>query len=130
MFKNLFRKKTDKILFDAVEGCVGNKLENQNGVKENATLGDLELFLQLMLDDPNQFVILTVQNPCYGVSYVQAARVEKNVIDVELGLEQDGKTKLVQKNCTEEECRAIMTEFFNSTYVENVDSYKPMQFFC
>lgn len=130
MFENLFRKKTDKVLFDAVEYCGSNKLENQNGVIENASLQDLERLLQLMLDDPNQFLILTAGNPSYGVSYVQAARIKNNIIDVELGLERDGKSELVQKNCTEEECRAIMTEFFNSTYVEDMDSYKPMQFFC
>ena len=102
------------------------ELENKNGVIENCTYLDVEEYLQMMLDDSEQFITLSMPSAPYGIRFVQACRVNEG-IDVELGLEQDNQTKLICRVCDEEECRNVFYEFFNTSNVYDRKGYEPIK---
>ena len=60
---------------------------------------------------------------------MQACRGTDGII-VELGMEKESHTNLVEKICTEEECLEIFREFYDSTYVRDVEQYNPVEFFA
>ncbi|MBQ4522266.1 MAG: hypothetical protein IJA10_04865 [Lachnospiraceae bacterium] len=126
LFKKLFKKTTADVKFEKVAPQNAIKLENQNGAIENCSSLDMEEYLQMMFDDGEQFITLSVPSARYGIRFVQACRVDKG-IDVELGLEEDDHTKLICKICSEEECREIFHEFFHTANVCDRKGYEPIQ---
>lgn len=128
-FSNLFKKTTTDVKFEKVVPQNEIKLENQNGVIENCSYQDVEECLQMMFEDGDQFIILSVPSARYGIRFVQACRVDQG-IDVELGLEGDDQTKLICKMCSEEECRGIFREFFDTANVHDRKGYEPIRIRC
>jgi len=126
LFSKLFGRTTTDVKFEKVAPQNAIKLENQNGVIENCSCPDMEEFLQMMFDDVEQFVTLSVPNARYGIRFVQACRVDKG-IDVELGLEEDDQTKLICKICSEDECRKVFYEFYDTANVCDRKGYEPIR---
>ncbi|MBP3351313.1 MAG: hypothetical protein J6L65_02795 [Lachnospiraceae bacterium] len=126
LFSKLFKKTTTDVRFEKVAPQNAMELENQNGVIENCTYLDVEEYLQMMLDDSEQFITLSMPSAPYGIRFVQACRVNEG-IDVELGLEQDNQTKLICRVCDEEECRNVFYEFFNTSNVCDRKGYEPIK---
>ena len=126
LFSKLFKKTTTDVRFEKVAPQNAMELENQNGVIENCTYLDVEKYLQMMLDDSEQFITLSMPSAPYGIRFVQACRVNEG-IDVELGLEQDNQTKLICRVCDEEECRNVFYEFFNTSNVCDRKGYEPIK---
>lgn len=126
LFSKLFKKTTTDVKFEKVAPQNAMKLENQNGVIENCSCPDMEEYLQMMFDDRNQFITLSVPSARYGIRFVQACRVDKG-IDVELGLEEDDGTKLICKICSEEECREVFYEFYDTVNVYDRKGYEPIR---
>lgn len=81
-----------------------------------------------MFSDSNEFVTLTAGNAPYHIRYVQAAQTD-NGIDVELGIEEGDKTKLVGKDCSQRECMDVFQEFYHTLNVKEQEGYKPVEFF-
>lgn len=128
LLKKLFKPKTTEVLFDKVVSTGKAKLENQDGcIHEFGHLEILE-YIQKILDDSQQFVTLELPEANYGVRYVQAC-INQGKIDVQLGLEEGNNTKLVEKTCSHEDCQKIFLEFFDYGYVNDLESYTPVQFF-
>ncbi len=128
VFSFLRKKKTIDATFKKVEAPKERKLENQDGTVTDCSRQQVEEFLRDMFDNADQFVILTVPEARYGVRYVQACLGEEGV-RVELGIEEAGHTRLVEKVCSEEECLNIFMEFYESAYVRDMKSYCPVEFF-
>ena len=126
LFSKLFKKTTTDVRFEKVAPQNAMELENKNGVIENCTYLDVEEYLQMMLDDSEQFITLSMPSAPYGIRFVQACRVNEG-IDVELGLEQDNQTKLICRVCDEEECRNVFYEFFNTSNVCDRKGYEPIK---
>lgn len=123
----LFSKsKRQQLKFEKVAPQKAMKLENQNGVIENCSCSDMEEYLRMMLDDREQFITLSVPSAHYGIRFVQACRVDIG-IDVELGLEEGNQTRLICKICSEEECREVFYEFFDTANVCDRKGYEPIQ---
>ena len=78
-----------------------------------------------MFGDDNQFVTLTLTNADYGVRYIQACRLQKG-ISIQLGIEEDGRTKLVEKVGEQEECLEIFRTFYETGFVYRQEEYKPL----
>ncbi len=81
-----------------------------------------------MLDDEDEFVTLTVGEALHRIRYVQACQFPEG-ITVQLGIEEGGHTRLVEKTCTEKECLEIFREFYDTASVQNVEAYTPVEFF-
>ncbi len=123
--KKTEEKKTEKI-FETVEPQDGFTLENQNGVIQNCKDIDIEDYLEDMFISPDQFVTLTAPEAQNKVRYIQAC-VQKENVEVELGIEENG-THLVYKLCSKEECYRIFLNFFDNHFIPDLAEYKPVQF--
>ncbi len=125
-----FGKKTEEkkteMVFETVEPQDGFKLENQNGAIKAFRDIDIEDYLEDMFLSPDQFVILTAPEAQYKVRYVQACMQKENV-EVELGIEENG-TYLVYKLCSKEECMRIFLDFFDNNFIPELAEYQPVQF--
>ena len=113
-------------VFQTVEKQNGFKLENQNGALREFRDVDIEDYLEDMFASPEQFVTLTAPEALRGVRFVQAC-VQKDDIEVELGIEENG-THLVYKLCSEEECIRIFLDFFGDKFIPKMEEYQPVQF--
>ena len=75
-----------------------------------------------------KFLVLTLQEIRHNIRFVQAAQCDQGIV-VQLGIEKDNATKLVEKICSEWECIDIFKEFYNSSAVKNPQDYTPVEFF-
>ena len=124
--KNLFKKHAEPE-FTAVKGEAFT-LENQNGRIEDPAKSDLAEYLQCLFSDPDQFVTLTQPKAVNGIRFMQACLVNGEPV-VQLGLEEGGKTRLVEKTCASNaECEAIFYLFYDYSSVKDVRDYTPVQF--
>lgn len=128
LFRKLFHPKTTEVKFEKVEGGKKAILENQDGRIEKFNHTEIMEYIHKIIDDNQQFVMLELPRANYGIRYVQAC-VNNGKISVELGIEEDGQTRLVEKSCDEEECRKIFLEFFDWGYVNDLEKYRPVEFF-
>lgn len=126
LFNKLFGKK-EQMEFKKVDGEVLT-LENQNGSLENPTREDLKDYLNCLFDEDDQFITLTLAKAKAGVRFVQATFAGTKLI-VQLGLEENNKTHLVEKVCDRsKECVDIFYQFYDFGTVENISEYAPVQF--
>lgn len=122
-----FFKKKEQPEFTKVEGDVLT-LENQNGCIENPTRVDLKNYLNCLFDEDDQFVTLSLPQAKDGVRFIQATFAGTKLI-VQLGLEENNKTRLVEKECvTGGECTNIFYQFYDFGIVDRVSDYTPVQF--
>lgn len=105
----------------------GMTLENQNGRITEFRDIDIEDYLYDMFSDEEQFVTLAREKAVYGVRFVQACQA-RGAIDVQLGIEETGRTRLVEKYCSERECMDIFLHFYDTARVEDIEHYKPVEF--
>ena len=103
-------------------------LGSQNGELHNVSWQQVENGLEDVFGDSNQFLVLTLQKIRHNIRYVQATQCDDGIV-VQLGVENNNTTKLVEKICSEEECIDIFKEFYNSSAVKNLQDYTPVKFF-
>lgn len=113
-------------VFEPVERQDGFKLENQNGAVKEFRDIDIEDYLEDMFASPDQFVTLTAPEAQYKVRFVQAC-MQKDSIEVELGIEENG-IRLIYKLCSREECIRIFLDFFEQDFIPKMEEYQPVQF--
>lgn len=126
LFNKIFSKKKETF-FEKVEGETF-VLSNQNSKTENPTKEDLKNYLNCLFDEEDQFITLTLSKAKNGVRFMQACFAGTDLI-VQLGLEDNDKTHLVEKTCVRsEECADIFYKFYDYELVDNIEEYKPVQF--
>ncbi|MBQ4166512.1 MAG: hypothetical protein IJD85_09335 [Oscillospiraceae bacterium] len=129
-FDKIFRRK-DKPVTIAVEGRktdVNNKFgimaENQDR-RVPAELNAAMMMLDEAFQNDEQFLTLSLEKPLYdGVYFVQAARIPSGAISVQVGIESEGGTKLVERLTDEVTCAKIMMYFLDTAKVESIDDYE------
>ena len=119
---------TSDITFEKIKYTGKRKLENQNGYMTDFTFDDVEDYLQEMFDDFNQFVTLTLTEAKNGVRFIQACQILGGILNIQLGLENNEGTKLVEKTCSKEVCISIFKKFYEYSLVDDLDTYKPVKF--
>lgn len=133
MFENFFNKKkpqkTTQVVFKNTACDTPRQVGCQSGNRNVTSWGEVEEAIRAMLADPEEFVILTVGDPRYGIRFIQSTRTKQGNVTVELALEGTDGTRLVDKTCTEAECFEIFREFYNTTNVSGKEQYKPMEFY-
>lgn len=129
-FDMIFRRK-DKPVTITIEGnkadC-GNRFgimaENQDR-RVPAELNAAMLMLDEAFQNDEQFLTLSLEKALYdGVYFVQAARIPSGAISVQVGIENDGGTKLVERLTDEVSCAKIMMHFLETARVEDIDDYE------
>ena len=88
----------------------------------------VEDYLWDMFGDEDEFVVLTLADILHQIRFVQVAQI-KNGLIVQLGIEEGDRIRLVEKECTREECMDIFREYYNSSYVRDVEKYQPVAFY-
>ena len=128
-FDKIFRRK-DKPVTITVEGKrtdVGNKFgimaENQDR-RVPAELNAAMYMLDEAFENDEQFLTLSLEKPLYdGVYFVQAARIPNGMISVQVGIETDNGTRLVERTTDEVSCAKIMMDFLETAKVQELESY-------
>lgn len=119
-------KKGKEMVFQNVSPQQGFSLENQDGRLTNVRDIDIEYYLEDMFDTPDQFVTLTAPEKRNEIRYVQAYMHDGD-IEVQIGIEEEG-TRLYYKMCSKEECYRIFLDFYDNTFIPQMDEYKPVEF--
>ena len=129
LFSSKPKKQTTTDVTFGVTTCQSpTVLGSQNGELRNVSWQQVEDGLEEVFDDSNQFLVLTLQEIRHNIRFVQAAQCDQGIV-VQLGIEKDNATKLVEKICSEWECTDIFKEFYNSSAVKNPQDYTPVEFF-
>ncbi len=129
-FDMIFRRK-DKPVTITVEGKktdVNNKFgimaENQDR-RVPAELNAAMRMLDEAFQNDEQFLTLSLEKALYdGVYFVQAARIPSGAISVQVGIESEEGTKLVERLTDEVTCAKIMMHFLETAKVEGIDDYE------
>lgn len=101
----------------------GIMAENQDK-RVPAELNAAMYMLDEAFENDEQFLTLSLEKPLYdGVYFVQAARIPDGMISVQLGIEQENGTKLVEKLTDEVTCAKIMMHFLDTAKVGDIESY-------
>lgn len=122
------RTTTTDVTFGTVTCISPTVLGSQDGEKHNVSWQQVADGLEDVFEDSNQFLVLTLQDIRYDIRYVQATQSDEGII-VQLGIEKDNTTRLVEKLCSEQECVDIFQEFYRSSFVKNTEEYTPVEFF-
>ena len=130
VFKNKLRKKTTDVDFDKVTYTGKMKLENNfDGPIDSPTWQQVQLYIDKMIQNNEEFITLTLSEAVYGVRYMQACSVEGGY-SLQLGIETDAKTNLVERVCDEKELVERFTQFYEYGFVHDIDQFKPVSFFA
>ena len=121
-------KKTTNIDFEKVEYTGKMKLENNfDGPIDSPTWQQVQLYINKMLQNNEEFIVLTLSEAVYGVRYMQACDVNGEY-SLELGIETDDKTKLVEKVCDKKELVERFEQFYEYGVVHDINQFKPVSF--
>lgn len=102
---------------------VRNQCEEVSAESWETVLG----FLNQLIDDPDEFVVLSLAEIKSNVRFIQSAWTAKG-LTVQLGIEEENGTRLVEKLCSEAECIEIFRKFYDTSFVDNVSEYREVKF--
>lgn len=102
------------------------KLENQSGAIHRFTEAHIDNALQDLFCDSDQFLILEAPKPSHGIRYVQARQAQGWIL-LQLGMEEQGQIRLVEKLCRQEACRRVFLEFYRGSYAPGKWEYRDAQ---
>lgn len=129
-FKKNLKKKTTDVDFEKVEYTGKMKLENNfDGPIDSPTWQQVELYIDKMIQNNEEFITLTLSEAVYGVRYMQACSV-KGGYSLQLGIETDAKTNLVEIVCDKKELVERFAQFYKYGFVHDIDQFKPVSFFA
>lgn len=122
-------EKTTNVKFEQVKHIGYTTLENNfDGVINNPTWDDVSGYINKMFDNSQEFITLTLAEAVYSIRFMQAARIEDG-ISLQLGIEENGATRIVEKICDREQTVAYMDIFFQYGNVEDVAEFLPLEFY-
>ena len=128
--RNKFKKKITDVDFTKVEYTGKMKLENNfDGPIDSPTWQQVELYINKMIENNEEFITLTLSEAVYGVRYMQACSV-KGGYSLQLGIETDAKTNLVEIVCDKKELVERFAQFYEYGFVHDIDQFKPVSFFA
>ena len=128
ILKKSRKKETTDVDFEKVEYTGKMKLENNfDGPIDSPTWQQVQLYINKMIQNNEEFIVLTLSEAMYGVRYMQACDVNGEY-SLELGIETDDRTKLVEKVCDKKELVERFQQFYEYGVVHDIDQFKPVSF--
>lgn len=119
----LFKKKK---VFEKVAPQGDFTIENQNGFSVAINEDVVDSYFNIMCEDQNQFVTLTAPKAINSVRYVQIAMFDSK-FDVQIGVEEKGGTVLYSNECSKNEARYYIMDFYKGRFEPNYKSFKPLK---
>ncbi len=116
MFLNLIKKK------------VSFTLENSDGKIDFIDQYDISVYLDIVYQSDNQFIILKPSSPLDDIEFIQAVKTKNQNIEVDVMILRGNERQLCCKICTQEECTKIFDEFYKEHRVFDLNQYKPVKF--
>ncbi len=101
-------------------------VRGQNGELPADSWEAVRSFLDVMFSDPDEFTVLSLAGS-QPIRYVQAAWTADG-FTVQLGVDKDGGTYLIEKICSEEECTALFREYYDTKNVSNIGEFTEVKF--
>lgn len=127
-FSNMFKKKTTDVTFEKVKYNQNRTLENNyDGLIDSPSWEQVVAYLEKITVVDDEFLTLTLSEAVYGVRYIQACKVGDKY-SVQLGIEKEDSTNLVEAYYDFEDMKKIFYDFYSYGYVENIELYKPVSF--
>lgn len=120
---------TTDVEFKRIKEGTHFTIANQDGQINVESEEELYSYIRIMLDDPDQFVVLCAPKAMKNIRYIQACMVNDE-IEVQLGVEEGDTTKLYSKRCEEEELKEIFVAFYYGEFVTEHSQYQPVEFYC
>ena len=127
--------KDSEMIFENVKHDTDKfTLENQDrkiileSEEKQYDIYDIEEYIEIMLDDTEQFVVLCAPKAIENIRYVQAVSLDDGTIPVQIGIETKTGTTLYVKICDKEECMEIFKSFFLEKFKPNMSEYEPVKF--
>ena len=131
IFKIMLRKKTTDVDFEKVQYTGKMKLENNFDVPIDCpTWQQVQFYINKMIQNNEEFITLTLSEAVYGVRYMQACSVKGGGYSLQLGVETDAKTNLVERVCDKKELVERFAQFYEYGFVHDIDQFKPVSFFA
>ena len=84
----------------------------------------------MIYSNNEEFITLTLSEAVYGVRYMQACSVKGGGYSLQLGVETDAKTNLVERVCDKKELVERFAQFYEYGFVHDIDQFKPVSFFA
>ncbi len=105
-------------------------LENQDEVMEVESEEDIYDFYDIMLNDFDQYIILTSPDAINGIRFVQSRQInDKNgEVEVEIAVETKNAVNLYYKIFNEENGIDVFLDFYCGRFVPNMKEYKAVEF--
>lgn len=126
--KNKLRKQTTDVDFQKVEYTGKITLENNfDGPIDSPTWQQVQLYIEKMIQNHEEFITLTLSEAVYGVRFMQACSV-KSGYSLQLGVETGDKTNLVERVCDQKELLQRFAQFYESGFVHGMDQFQPVSF--
>lgn len=123
------KNENGEMLFEKTECGVPHNIRTQTVDRAARDREDVLACVRKIFDDEDEFVTLTVGDARHNIRFVQAVQARNGGgIIVQLGIEDDKHTRLVEKLCGEEECVEIFREFYSFASVKDLDKYKSVKF--
>lgn len=148
MFKDLFKRKktkedasqanagakkegmTTQVRFKTPVCRVPRQLSTQAGERTVSCWDEVREALEQMLESDDEFVVLSVGDPRYDIFFVQTTpNTNGSGYVVQLSIRDGDGSRLVEKVWPVEECFDIFRKFYDTTCVEGLEQYKPVEFF-
>ncbi len=126
--KETAKETTTDVTFGKVICNAKHTVRTQEIEKTAPSWHMVEECLWDMFEDADEFVVLTVGDARYHIRFIQAAQIAEG-ITVQLGIEEGEHTRLVEKTCSEDECMEIFQRFYDSSQVQDVERYTPVEFY-
>lgn len=112
--------------FNKIPKQDGYTLENQNSAITARNVDDVRKYYDIMVSEPDEFIVLTSPDVINNVRFVQATkRGVDSGVELELGM-SDGE--LLGRECGETEALSAFEEFFSGTYMPDLHKFAPVEF--
>ncbi len=113
--------------FNKIPKQDGWTLENQNGGIRPKSVDDVREYYTIMLDDPDEFIVLTSPDAINHVRFMQATRrgTDCGLVELEIGMD-DGE--LLGRDCKQTEALSAFEEFFSGNYTPDLKKFSPVRF--
>lgn len=116
-----------EVVFGKTEPKDYHRLRNQGDELRDYTEEDILDFLDMMMEDTDEFVTLTSENLISEIRFIQAA-VNDGEIILQIGIEKEDGTHVCEKEVTYKKCKEIFLNFHNGIWNENLDDFEPTLF--
>ena len=116
-----------EMVFEKTEPIEYHTLRNQETELRNYTEEDILAFIEMIMEDTEEFVTLTSENLIAEIRFVQAA-VNNREITVQIGIEKEDGTHVCERIVTYEKCKEIFLNFHNGIWNEDLNKFEPTLF--